>query len=199
VTLELRRVVGLFKNSLHVNVLCHATLKFCCGHSKFTSDHYLNMPRVFGHHTTIIMLIDNIEAVQRKSTNRQTLRFISGGHLATFPTAVASCRFTDGRAPVVATLYRTDRVLRCCRQRQWENQSPLGLLTARWPSTRDWRWPSTASTRRNWVSRAPTTSNSSTSVVQFRLPGPILSVFPALIVHSELKSVHPGFPVAFIF
>ena len=27
--------------------------------------------------------------------------------------------------------------------------------------------------------------------------GPILSVFPALIVHSELKSVHPGFPVAF--
>jgi len=31
------------------------------------------------------------------------------------------------------------------------------------------------------------------------LSGPILSVFPALIVHSELKSVHPGFPVAFIF
>ena len=29
--------------------------------------------------------------------------------------------------------------------------------------------------------------------------GPILSVFPALIVHSELKSVRPGFPVAFIF
>jgi len=29
--------------------------------------------------------------------------------------------------------------------------------------------------------------------------GPILSVFPALIVHSELKCVHPGFPVAFIF
>ena len=29
--------------------------------------------------------------------------------------------------------------------------------------------------------------------------GPILSVFPALIVHSELKSVHPRFPVAFIF
>jgi len=28
---------------------------------------------------------------------------------------------------------------------------------------------------------------------------PILSVFPALIVHSELKSVHPGYPVAFIF
>jgi len=28
----------------------------------------------------------------------------------------------------------------------------------------------------------------------------ILSVFPALIVqHSELKSVHPGFPMAFIF
>jgi len=31
------------------------------------------------------------------------------------------------------------------------------------------------------------------------IAGPILSVFPALIVHSELKSVHPGFPVAFIF
>jgi len=31
------------------------------------------------------------------------------------------------------------------------------------------------------------------------LSGPILSVFFALIVHSELKSVHPGFPVAFIF
>ena len=30
-------------------------------------------------------------------------------------------------------------------------------------------------------------------------PGPILSVFPALIVHSELNSVDPGFPVAFIF
>jgi len=30
-------------------------------------------------------------------------------------------------------------------------------------------------------------------------PAPILSVFFALIVHSELKSVHPGFPVAFIF
>jgi len=28
---------------------------------------------------------------------------------------------------------------------------------------------------------------------------PNLTVFPALIVHSELKSVHPGFPVAFIF
>jgi len=28
---------------------------------------------------------------------------------------------------------------------------------------------------------------------------PILSVFPALIVHSELKSVNPEFPVAFIF
>ena len=26
-----------------------------------------------------------------------------------------------------------------------------------------------------------------------------LSVFPALIVHPELKSVHPGFPVALIF
>jgi len=33
----------------------------------------------------------------------------------------------------------------------------------------------------------------------FREAGPILSVFFALIVHSELKSVHPGFPVAFIF
>ena len=32
------------------------------------------------------------------------------------------------------------------------------------------------------------------------IAGPILSVFPALIVHSELKkNVHPGFPVAFIF
>jgi len=29
--------------------------------------------------------------------------------------------------------------------------------------------------------------------------GPILSVFSALIVNSELKIVHPGFPVAFIF
>jgi len=32
-----------------------------------------------------------------------------------------------------------------------------------------------------------------------RSPRPILSVFFALIVHSELKRVHPGFPVAFIF
>jgi len=31
------------------------------------------------------------------------------------------------------------------------------------------------------------------------IAGPILTVFPALIVHYELKSVHPGFPVAFIF
>ena len=31
------------------------------------------------------------------------------------------------------------------------------------------------------------------------VPGPILNVFPALIVHAELKSVHPGFLVAFIF
>ena len=31
------------------------------------------------------------------------------------------------------------------------------------------------------------------------VPVRILSVFPALIVHSELNSVHPGFPVAFIF
>ena len=37
------------------------------------------------------------------------------------------------------------------------------------------------------------------AVVSYLLAGPILSVFPALIVHSELKSVHPGFPVAFIF
>jgi len=35
--------------------------------------------------------------------------------------------------------------------------------------------------------------------LQHRHAGPILSVFPALIMHSELKSVHPGFPVAFIF
>jgi len=28
---------------------------------------------------------------------------------------------------------------------------------------------------------------------------PILIVFPALIVHSELKSVHPGFPVALFY
>jgi len=34
---------------------------------------------------------------------------------------------------------------------------------------------------------------------QWQQPGPILSVFPTLIVHSELKNVHPGFPVAFIF
>jgi len=36
---------------------------------------------------------------------------------------------------------------------------------------------------------------------QFRnpTPAPILSVFPALIVNSELKSVYPGFPVTFIF
>jgi len=38
-----------------------------------------------------------------------------------------------------------------------------------------------------------------TFVVALTIPVPILSVFPALIVHSELKSVHPGFPVAFIF
>jgi len=37
------------------------------------------------------------------------------------------------------------------------------------------------------------------SVLLSVCPGPILSVFPALIVHSELKSVHPGFPVVFIF
>jgi len=36
-------------------------------------------------------------------------------------------------------------------------------------------------------------------VITRRLAGPILSVFSALIVHSEIKSVHPGFPVAFIF
>jgi len=36
-------------------------------------------------------------------------------------------------------------------------------------------------------------------IVRAHEPGPILSVFPALIVHTELKSVHPGFPVAFIF
>jgi len=39
-------------------------------------------------------------------------------------------------------------------------------------------------------------------VINNKLQGsaaPILSVLPALIVHSKLKSVHPGFPVAFIF
>jgi len=36
-------------------------------------------------------------------------------------------------------------------------------------------------------------------ITQNVMTGPILSVFPALIVHSDLKSVHPGFPVAFIF
>ena len=36
-------------------------------------------------------------------------------------------------------------------------------------------------------------------LLQCYAAGPILSVFFALIVHSELKSVHPGFPVAFIF
>jgi len=42
------------------------------------------------------------------------------------------------------------------------------------------------------------------SVLHFLVVGSVrqglfLSVFFALIVHSELKSVHPGFPVAFIF
>ena len=37
------------------------------------------------------------------------------------------------------------------------------------------------------------------SAVEQSLSVPILSVFPALIVHSELKSVQPGFPVAFNF
>jgi len=37
------------------------------------------------------------------------------------------------------------------------------------------------------------------TVAFYCMPGPILSVFPALIVHSELKNVHLGFPVAFIF
>jgi len=41
-------------------------------------------------------------------------------------------------------------------------------------------------------------SNKIKSVGLWKCPGPILSVFSALIVHSELKSVHPGFPVAFI-
>ena len=39
-------------------------------------------------------------------------------------------------------------------------------------------------------------------VINNKLQGsaaPILSVLPALIVHSKLKSVHAGFPVAFIF
>ena len=37
------------------------------------------------------------------------------------------------------------------------------------------------------------------AVAGFYPPGPILSVFSVLIVHSKLKSVHPGFPLAFIF
>ena len=41
--------------------------------------------------------------------------------------------------------------------------------------------------------------NNTNNVRETSYTGPILSVFPALIVHSELKSVHPGFPVAFIF
>ena len=32
---------------------------------------------------------------------------------------------------------------------------------------------------------------------QIHTTGPILSVFPALIVHSELKSVHPGFTIRY--
>ena len=36
-------------------------------------------------------------------------------------------------------------------------------------------------------------------VISPYIAGPIPSVFSALIVHSELKSVHPGFRVAFIF
>ena len=47
------------------------------------------------------------------------------------------------------------------------------------------------------VGRVP--SNCGCHGDQVYLAGPILSVFFALIVHSELKSVHPGFPVAFIF
>jgi len=47
--------------------------------------------------------------------------------------------------------------------------------------------------------RQSTEGTSSKFAVKQLLAGPILSVFPALIVHSELKSVHPGFPVAFIF
>ena len=53
-----------FGKSTFTNVLCHATLKFTCAHSKFTSDHYLNM-HAFGHHT-IINRADKIEDVQRK-------------------------------------------------------------------------------------------------------------------------------------
>ena len=55
-----------------------------------------------------------------------------------------------------------------------------------------------------WVARDPAHDTAghaharTLAVINLR-PAPILSVFPALIVHSELKSVHPGFPVAFIF
>ena len=45
-----------------------------------------------------------------------------------------------------------------------------------------------------------TDNHASTPPLSFlQATGPILSVFPALIVYSELKSVHPGFPVAFTF
>ena len=37
------------------------------------------------------------------------------------------------------------------------------------------------------------------SELVLKVTWPILSVLSALIAHSELKSVHPGFPVAFIF
>jgi len=42
-------------------------------------------------------------------------------------------------------------------------------------------------------------STDNLSVKDIADSGPILSVFFVLIVHSELKCVHPGFPVAFIF
>ena len=45
----------------------------------------------------------------------------------------------------------------------------------------------------------PCSNTSTTNNANRFMPAPILSVFPALSVHSELKSVHPGFPVAFIF
>jgi len=45
---------------------------------------------------------------------------------------------------------------------------------------------------------AETASNVEREALAAGMSAPILSVFPALIVHSELKSVHPGFPVAFI-
>jgi len=70
-------------------------------------------------------------------------------------------------------------------------RTPLGKLTAL-PQTPSW-WGGGSP-------RPPQEPHPATPPRTFGLrPVPILSVFPALIVHSELKSVHPGFPVAFIF